>query len=89
LTVVFIGAVRFHAWPPFRVLNNRPVAFIGVLSYSLYLMHNVLLVALNRVWKLPHAWQRGAVALGASMIRFYDSSLGDLPRRRDALRPFA
>jgi peptidoglycan/LPS O-acetylase OafA/YrhL len=68
LTLLFIGAVRFYNWPPFRFLNYRPVAFIGVLSYSLYLVHAVLLLALDQVWKLPHASQRGAVALAASLI---------------------
>ena len=62
LTLLFIGAVRFHEWPPFRVLNYRPVVFIGVLSYSLYLVHAVLLA---RVWKLPH---RSVLALSASIV---------------------
>jgi peptidoglycan/LPS O-acetylase OafA/YrhL len=67
LTVVFIGAIRLHNWPPFRPLNWRPVAFIGVLSYTLYLVHDVL-VALTRAWKLPHAWLRAVVALSLSLL---------------------
>jgi peptidoglycan/LPS O-acetylase OafA/YrhL len=68
LTLVFIAAVRFHAWSLFRWLNFRPVAFIGVLSYSLYLVHQVLLRAVERLWSQSHAWQRAVVALAASMI---------------------
>jgi peptidoglycan/LPS O-acetylase OafA/YrhL len=68
LTLVFVSAIRFHEWPPFRILNYRPVVFIGVLSYSLYLVHDVLLHALARVWKPPHASLRGVVALTLSMI---------------------
>jgi peptidoglycan/LPS O-acetylase OafA/YrhL len=63
LTVVFIGAIRLHDWPPFRPLNWRPVAFIGVLSYTLYLVHDVLLQALSRTWKWSHASLRAVVTL--------------------------
>jgi peptidoglycan/LPS O-acetylase OafA/YrhL len=50
LTLVFIAAIRFHDWPLFRFLNGRRVAFIGTLSYSLYLVHEVLLHAASRLW---------------------------------------
>jgi peptidoglycan/LPS O-acetylase OafA/YrhL len=65
LTVLFIGAIRLHDWPPFRPLNWRPVAFIGVLSYTLYLVHEVLLRAMVRAWKLPHA---SLLALSLSVL---------------------
>lgn len=55
LTVLFMAAIRLHDWPPFRLLNWRPVVFLGVLSYSLYLVHDVLLQVVRRVWKLPHS----------------------------------
>jgi peptidoglycan/LPS O-acetylase OafA/YrhL len=67
LTVLFIGAIRLHDWPPFRVLNWRPVVFIGALSYSLYLVHDVLLQVALRVWKVPHASQRAVVGLTLSV----------------------
>jgi peptidoglycan/LPS O-acetylase OafA/YrhL len=66
LTVAFICAVRFHRSPLFRVLNYRAVAFIGVLSYSLYLVHGVVLEALKGHWKPSHG--RTAVALGVSLL---------------------
>jgi peptidoglycan/LPS O-acetylase OafA/YrhL len=43
LTFVFIAAIRFPEWAPFRILNWPPLAFLGVLSYSLYLMHLLIL----------------------------------------------
>jgi len=67
LTVLFVGAVRLHDWAPFRALNWRPVAFVGVLSYSLYLVHDVLLQLVAQVWKLPHASLRAGVALVLSV----------------------
>lgn len=68
LTVLFIAAVRFHAWLPFRWLNLRPVAFVGVLSYSLYLVHQIILHAV--AWLGPQwpAVSRAAITLAASMI---------------------
>jgi peptidoglycan/LPS O-acetylase OafA/YrhL len=47
LTPVFIAAIRFPHWLPFRVLNARAVAFVGVLSFTLYLSHEIALIALH------------------------------------------
>lgn len=47
-----------------RFLSLRPVVFIGLLSYSLYLWHWPIM-AFARNWlfsvELPHAWQAGTV----------------------------
>ena len=68
LTCVFVCAVRYPQWPLFRCLNWRPVAFIGVLSYSLYLVHDVLLRAARQLWPNHHGGQHAVIALAASMI---------------------
>jgi peptidoglycan/LPS O-acetylase OafA/YrhL len=47
LTVVFVCAIRFSTLPVFRFLNWRPVAYVGALSYSLYLTHEVVLQAVR------------------------------------------
>ena len=39
LTGIFVAAIRYPRWPIFAVLNTRIMVFIGLLSYSLYLMH--------------------------------------------------
>jgi peptidoglycan/LPS O-acetylase OafA/YrhL len=51
LTPVFVTAIRFSTWLPFRFLNARPVAFVGVLSYSLYLIHQIALYSIG--FRLP------------------------------------
>jgi len=51
LTPLFVAAMTFPTWLPFRVLNARPVAFVGVLSYTLYLVHQVIVNVL--VYWLP------------------------------------
>jgi peptidoglycan/LPS O-acetylase OafA/YrhL len=44
------------------------VVFIGTLSYSLYLVHDVLLRAVARLWPQSHAWQRAVISLAASLF---------------------
>jgi len=41
-----VVALRWPSWAPCRVLNWRVMTFLGELSYSLYLVHHVLLNAL-------------------------------------------
>ncbi len=53
---IFIAAVRFPAWGAFRWLNLSWVRTVGLLSYSLYLLHTTVLYGL-------HHWLRGSDAL--------------------------
>lgn len=47
---LFMAAIRLAGWGPFRALNLRVVSFVGVLSYSIYLIHpTVLWVVSNRL----------------------------------------
>lgn len=48
---VFVTAVRFPDWGPMKILNLRPVKFMGTLSYSLYLVHHVVVEAF--AWHRP------------------------------------
>ena len=69
LVPVFVCAMRFPRSPVGRVLNLRPLAFLGVLSYSLYLIHHVVLYAVRF-----HAGDRlsapavGLVSLGITVV---------------------
>ena len=53
LYAFFYAAIRYPTWGAFRVFNIRPMRFLGKLSYSLYLVHQIL-VALAWTW-LPFA----------------------------------
>jgi peptidoglycan/LPS O-acetylase OafA/YrhL len=66
LIPVFVVGIRAPNWGPFALLNLRWVRFVGTLSYSLYLIHQVLLFAFEN--QLPHlqAGARSALALAAS-----------------------
>jgi peptidoglycan/LPS O-acetylase OafA/YrhL len=71
LTVVFVAAIRFRQWPPFRVLNSRVAVFIGMLSYSLYLVHFAVLFAMERIAPTLHPVPRGTLALALSIGASY------------------
>jgi peptidoglycan/LPS O-acetylase OafA/YrhL len=66
LTPVFVAAVSYPRWLPFRVLNARPVALVGVLSYVLYLVHQVALFTLGYQFPLVHGLVRAIMALVGS-----------------------
>jgi peptidoglycan/LPS O-acetylase OafA/YrhL len=70
LTPVFIAAIRFPGWLPFRFLNAKPVAYVGVLSYTLYLGHQVALMGLH--FSMP-GLHRGVSALLALALAFVSS----------------
>jgi peptidoglycan/LPS O-acetylase OafA/YrhL len=66
LTPVFIAAVRYPGWLLFRPLNTRIANFLGVLSYSLYLVHYSIVDLVHA--RVPvHPVVQGALALGASI----------------------
>jgi peptidoglycan/LPS O-acetylase OafA/YrhL len=67
LIPVFVCAVRYPNWAPMRPLNFRPIAFIGVLSYSLYLVHQVVLAAIEHTLPGFGPTARGLCALAISL----------------------
>ncbi len=87
LTVVFVACIRFHDEFPFRLLNLRPVVFIGVLSYSLYLVHYPLIFAVERLlpdWPgIAQACLAGALSFGTSwtIYRFVEKPCGRLRKK--------
>jgi peptidoglycan/LPS O-acetylase OafA/YrhL len=67
LTILFIAAIRYHRWPLFAWLNTRVMIFIGLLSYSLYLLHLAVILGVARAWpQLSHIF-RGSVSLAISV----------------------
>jgi peptidoglycan/LPS O-acetylase OafA/YrhL len=57
----FIAAVRWHDRLPFRLLSVWPLPQLGLLSYSLYLMHQSVLFGIERNTTWP-----GAVKVAAA-----------------------
>ncbi|HYQ15217.1 MAG TPA: acyltransferase [Polyangiaceae bacterium] len=63
---LFFLSIRHPTWSLMRFLNLRAVRYVGTLSYSLYLVHQVVL---HIAWKLPAPdVVRAAVTLGVSLL---------------------
>jgi len=64
---LFFGVVRFPSWGIFRWLNGRAIGFVGKLSYSLYLVHGMVLGLLERWLGFLGPLPRGVLGLGLSL----------------------
>jgi len=45
---IFVTTVRFPKWGPNRLLNLRFMKYLGSISYSLYLVHHMVLIVVER-----------------------------------------
>ena len=69
LVPIFFYAIRFPQAGPFRLLNLRAIARIGVLSYGIYLIHDIFLEALaTDVHVSMPSWLRFGLAVGVSVV---------------------
>lgn len=68
LISVFVCAVRYPGWLPMRPLNYRPIAYIGVLSYLLYLVHQAVLAAVGHTLPELGPVAGGLLALAISFV---------------------
>jgi peptidoglycan/LPS O-acetylase OafA/YrhL len=68
LIPLFVTAIRYPAWGPMQALNWPVMRRLGLLSYSLYLCHQVVLFAIEHA--LPHANQVliACTALAAALL---------------------
>jgi peptidoglycan/LPS O-acetylase OafA/YrhL len=71
LAPVFVTAIRFPGWLPFRFLNLRAVAFVGALSYTLYLTHQIAMMALHEQWPGLDPMTSAAAALASAFAVSY------------------
>jgi len=91
LLPLFASAVRYHDWGVFRLLNLAWVRYVGVLSYSIYLMHPTVLFAVHQ-WTEWHPLIQGAVALGITLVlaslmyRYIERPCGKLRKRLSRAR---
>ncbi len=89
---LFIAAVRYPHWGPFRLLNLSWIKFIGILSYSIYLMHPTVLYAV-RHWIPASGVIQTLFALGLTLglayaiHRFVEKPANRLRRRLSQVSP--
>ncbi|MBV9132149.1 MAG: acyltransferase [Chloroflexi bacterium] len=95
LVPLFVVAIRFPEWPLMRLLNLKPVRYVGVVSYSIYLMHPTILFAINQ-WTHWHPLVVGVLSFGMTlglatlMYRYVERPCGRLRKRLSrALAPSA
>jgi peptidoglycan/LPS O-acetylase OafA/YrhL len=87
LVPLFISAMLFPDWGPFRVLNRPSIAFVGVLSYSLYLVHHVVLYTVRAHLPGLNPFLQAGVALAISltyasaMYRYVEKPFARLRKR--------
>jgi peptidoglycan/LPS O-acetylase OafA/YrhL len=68
LVPVFVVAMRQPGWGPCRVLNWKPLRHVGVLSYSLYLVHQVVIEFGDKQLTRVPIIAREAMALVVSLL---------------------
>ena len=68
---IFIAAIRFPDWIIFQPLNWRWMRFVGVLSYSLYLVHYVVIRALKTAMPELGMLGIGVASLAISLALSY------------------
>ena len=67
LLPLFVAAIRFPSWTMFRVLNLGPIKFIGVLSYSIYLLHPTVLFGTEQ-WTPWHPVAKAMFGLALTLV---------------------
>jgi len=59
--------MRDPRWGPFSFFNRRWVRHVGVLSYSLYLLHHAVIYGVDEWMPRTAAFVRGAIALAIAL----------------------
>lgn len=83
---LFVLAIRYPRWGIFKVLNARPVVYVGVMSYSIYISHNLVIWFFRENIGGGHL-SRGAIYLvviaivGWVMLRFVERPFARLRKR--------
>ncbi len=87
LMPVFYYAIRYPTTGPFRILNTRVLARIGVLSYGIYLLHDVLIHLIDQnidVTLPPPVRFATAVGLSVALATLLDRHVDPYFRRKRA-----
>jgi len=70
LIPLFVVAIRCPKWGPMRLFNTRFMAFIGLLSYALYLSHRTVLMVVEN-WITSNVALQTPIALGIAVAFCY------------------
>ena len=67
LIPVFVVAIRYHDWGPFRLLNIGWIKFLGLLSYTFYLVHPTIIYGVEQ-WTGWHPLAQAVLSLGSTLL---------------------
>ncbi|MGD9841874.1 MAG: acyltransferase family protein [Steroidobacteraceae bacterium] len=67
LTGLFVVCIRCSDWIVFKPINAPFLSFIGVLSYSLYLVHFAVILAVARLFESWHPLLQALLSLSTSV----------------------
>jgi peptidoglycan/LPS O-acetylase OafA/YrhL len=89
LLPLFLASIRWHDRWPFKVLSLWPLRRIGLLSYSLYLLHTCALWACEQWVRWPTAARTALVlatilVVAELMYRFVERPFGQVRKRLSA-----
>jgi peptidoglycan/LPS O-acetylase OafA/YrhL len=79
--LIYLAVARSRQWP-FRWLNSRPLVYLGSVSYTIYLVHHMVLLALHRLWPQSN---EVLAAIGGALLTLVAAEL----MRRSVDVPFA
>lgn len=75
LIPLFIGAIHYQKSLPVLFLNLPIIRFLGVLSYSLYLCHHIVMESIDRVWTgnpvLAQAVSLACALIFATLVHYW------------------
>ena len=71
LIPIFIVAIREPKFILFRWLNIGWIRFLGLMSYSLYLVHHMVIIGVSFWGRQLHPMSQGALSLGLSIAIAY------------------
>ncbi|MHC5612686.1 MAG: acyltransferase family protein [Nostoc sp.] len=84
---IFITAIRFPNWGLFAVLNFKWMRFVGILSYSLYLVHDTVILAVEMYLPQLHKVLQAGISLLISfglayvIYQFIELPIGHLRKK--------
>lgn len=64
---LFVVAIRYPQWGVMRLLNVRWMRYVGLLSYSLYLVHPTVIFAVHQ-WTTWPVWAQALLSLTTSLL---------------------
>ena len=92
LFAVFVVAIRYPTWGPMRLLNTRLLSWIGLISYSLYLVHLLMLkltytIFGHKFWVLITIGWAVSIGMAAAIYYAVERPTGRLRKRLHADKP--